>query len=146
MSSLVADERAVEQILIRYALACDTRNWSLLDEVFLPDVVANYGGEYRLAGRDKVVGMIKSLLGGCGPTQHLLGNFRVTIEDDVATCACYVRAAHAGRGEHASQTYEVWAEYRDALVRTADGWRISERKMAVFHESGSRSILNSGQQ
>jgi 3-phenylpropionate/cinnamic acid dioxygenase small subunit len=146
VTPLIVDERAVEQILVRYALACDTRNWPLLDEVFLPDVIANYGGEYRLAGRGKVVGMIRSLLGGCGPTQHLLGNFRITVEGNSATCACYVRAAHAGRGEQASETYEVWAEYRDTLVRTAAGWRISERQMAVFHESGSRSILGAGQQ
>lgn len=96
-------------------------------------MVANYGGEYRLEGRDQVVGMIRSLLDGCGPTQHLLGNFRVTVEKDVATCACYVRAAHAGRGEQVSQIYEVWAEYRDQLVRTPEGWRISERRMVVFH-------------
>jgi 3-phenylpropionate/cinnamic acid dioxygenase small subunit len=138
------DERAIEQILIRYALACDRRDWQLMNDVFLPDVVANYGGEYRIQGRDKVVGMIRSLLDGCGPTQHLLGNFRIVVEGDTASCECYVRAAHAGRGEQASLTYEVWAEYRDTLRRTDEGWRISERKMVVFHQTGDRSILKGG--
>lgn len=135
------EERAIEQTLIRYALACDRRDWLLMEQVFLSDVVANYGGEYRIKGRDKVVGMVRSLLGGCGPTQHLLGNFRIFVDGDSATCECYVRAAHAGCGEQSSLTYEVWAEYRDTLHRTEEGWRILERKMVVFHESGSRNIL-----
>jgi 3-phenylpropionate/cinnamic acid dioxygenase small subunit len=139
------DYRAIEDTLIRYALACDTRDWLMLDDVFIPEMAAIYGGEYRLAGRDKIVGMIKSLLGGCGPTQHLLGNFRIVIDGDTAQCACYVRAAHAGRGDTASLTYEVWAEYRDHLVRTPAGWRISERRMVVFNETGTRDVLGPAQ-
>ncbi|HQQ62243.1 MAG TPA: nuclear transport factor 2 family protein [Pseudomonadales bacterium] len=137
----IPDYRAIEQTLIRYALACDTRNWALLDEVFTTDITAIYGGEYRLQGRHNLTGMIRSLLDGCGPTQHLLGNFRIAIEGNTAQCACYVRAAHAGRDDKASLTYEVWAEYRDKLLLTAEGWRISERRMVVFNETGTREVL-----
>lgn len=140
------DYRAIEQTLIRYALACDTRNWALLDDVFTADVAAIYGGEYRLQGRDRLAGMIRSLLDGCGPTQHLLGNFRISIDGDTAQCACYVRAVHAGRDEKSGLTYEVWAEYRDKLARTAEGWRIIERRMVVFNETGSRDVLGSMKQ
>ncbi len=135
------DSQLIEQTLIRYALACDRRDWALLEQVFTQEVAANYGSEYRLQGRDRLIGMIKGLLGGCGPTQHLLGNFRITITGDSAACDCYVRAAHAGRGDKASQLYEVWAEYQDKLVRTEDGWRIHERTMVIFNETGTRDVL-----
>ena len=131
----------IEQALIRYTLACDRRDWSLLDGVFLPDVVANYGGEYRLQGRDKLMRMIRHFLDDCGPTQHLLGNFRITVDGDTAESACYVRAAHAGLGEKQSLVYEVWGEYRDQWLHTAEGWRICERQMAIFHETGPRDML-----
>lgn len=136
----MADDR-IEQVLIRYTLACDRRDWSLFDSVFVPDVVANYGGEYRLQGRDKLVRMIRHFLDDCGPSQHLLGNFRISVNGDRAESACYVRAAHAGRGEKKSLVYEVWGEYVDQLVLTAEGWRISERKMVIFHETGPRDML-----
>lgn len=135
------DIHDIGQTLIRYTLACDQRDWPLLDSVFLPDVIANYGGEYRLQGRDKLQRMIRNFLDHCGPTQHLLGNGRVTVDGDSATSACYVRAAHAGLGEKKSLVYEVWGEYCDELVRTGEGWRIRERKMKIFHETGPRDML-----
>lgn len=138
------DRFAIEAVLVDYALACDRRDWSMLDDVFLPDVAADYAGEYRIEGREQLVAMIRSMLGGCGPTQHLLGNFRVEVGDDTATAACYVQAVHAGSGRHADLTYEVWGEYRDRLVRTDNGWRIAERELAVFRESGTRDVLVPG--
>ncbi len=58
------DSQLIEQTLIRYALACDRRDWALLEQVFTQEVAANYGSEYRLQGRDRLIGMIKGLLGG----------------------------------------------------------------------------------
>ena len=71
-----ADRHAVIDVLNRYAEALDHRDWELLDEVFLADATADYGAG-ALEGRDAIVGSITDLLGGCGPSQHLLGNFQV---------------------------------------------------------------------
>ena len=131
----------IQDVLNRYARACDSRDWSLLDEVFAEGVSVDYGGVYKLDGRDKVVELIRSMLGGCGPTQHLLGNFDIAVHGDDACSACYVRAVHAGTGDQSDVFYEVWAEYRDALKRTASGWRIVERNMVIHKEVGSRDIL-----
>ena len=138
------DRFAIESVLIDYALACDRRDWSMLDDVFLPDVTADYAGEYRVDSRKQLVAMIRSMLGGCGPTQHMLGNFRVEIGGDTATAACYIRAVHAGSGQRTDLTYEIWGEYRDRLVRTADGWRIAARELEVFRETGTRDVLAAG--
>ena len=139
------DERQrIEEVLIRYAEACDRRRWELLDEVFQEDVIADYGNEYHLHGRSQLVAMIRSMLGGCGPTQHLLGNFSITVHGRQADSRCYVRAAHAGRGAHANLQYEVWAGYEDHLVRGPSGWRIARRTMHVWHESGTRGVLGPG--
>jgi hypothetical protein len=85
--------------------------------------------------------MIRSMLGGCGPSQHLMGNFRISINGDLANCACYVQAAHAGRNENEEKTYEVWAEYRDKLERKESGWKIVERYMHIIKELGARDVL-----
>lgn len=138
---LLLDYIAIEGVLNAYARACDGRDWALLASVFTEDVAADYAGEYRMQGRDALVDMVRSMLGGCGPTQHLLGNFDIGVEGDHASCACYVRAVHAGLGDEADTFYEVWAEYRDALRRTDTGWRIYERNMVVHKEVGSRTIL-----
>jgi 3-phenylpropionate/cinnamic acid dioxygenase small subunit len=138
------EKERIEEVLIRYAEACDTRNWELLDAVFHEDVIAQYGTEYHLHGRGQVVSMIRSLLGGCGPPQHLLGNFRITLHGRHADSRCYVRAAHAGRDAYTGEHYEVWAEYVDHLVREGNAWRIARREMRVNHETGTREVLGPG--
>lgn len=141
IADTTAQQLAIQGVLNRYARGCDTRDWALFDEVFTEDVSVNYGGEFELEGRAGVVEMIRSMLGGCGPTQHLLGNFDIAVHGEQACSACYVRAAHAGLGSESEVYYEVWAEYRDALRLTERGWRIFERHMVVHKEVGSRAIL-----
>ncbi|MFT4518028.1 MAG: 3-phenylpropionate/cinnamic acid dioxygenase small subunit [Halioglobus sp.] len=131
----------IEKVLNTYARACDGRHWQHFDTIFAPDVEVNYGGEFKLQGREKVVAMIQSMLGGCGPTQHLLGNFDIEVQGDIAHCNCYVRAVHAGVNEQEEMLYEVWAEYRDQLHKNDTGWRITQRQMVVHKEVGSRAIL-----
>jgi hypothetical protein len=135
-------KQAIESVLILYAQACDTRDWSLLDQVFHPEIAVNYGGEFKLDGRSQVVAMIQSMLGGCGPTQHLLGNFTINVDGNQAQCHCYVRAAHAGAEDKSELFYEVWAEYKDHLILRNGRWQIDQREMVVHKEIGTREILS----
>jgi hypothetical protein len=136
-----ADDRfAVIETLDRYAVALDTRDWLLLDRVFTPDATADFA-EYRCESREEICRLVQSMLGGCGPTQHLLGVYRIEIAGDEATSTCKVRAHHVGRGADAQLEYECFGEYHDRLVRTPEGWRIRHRAMRVTHETGTRSIL-----
>ncbi len=130
------------RVLNNYAQGCDRRDWSLFEQVFVADVQARYGG-YLLDSRDKVIGIIKNSLGGCGPTQHMLSNYYVYLDDsgDIAITSCYVRAAHMGIGEHEGVFYEVWGEYKDKLQCFDGEWRIIERKMVIYQEIGPRDVL-----
>lgn len=131
----------IREVLNKYARACDRRDWPLFEDVFTADVLFNYGGEYEATGRDKLVKLIKNSLGGCGPTQHLLGNFTIAVNGETATCSCYVRAFHVGRGDKRGQLYEVWGEYKDALVLDGGTWKISERQFLITYELGGRDVL-----
>lgn len=137
----LAQHIAIQNVLNRYTRACDQRDWPAFHSIFAEQVTVNYGGKFELQRREAAVNMIRSMLDGCGPTQHLLGNFDITVNDKAASSACYVRAVHAGLADGAERYYEVWAEYRDTLELTPDGWRITERNMVVSKEVGSRNIL-----
>jgi len=139
------DYEQIRNVLNNYARACDMRDWKLFEDVFIPEVIFNYGGEYSASGRDKLVKMIRHSLGGCGPTQHLLGNFSIRVNDDSASCHCYVRAFHVGLGQRKGEIYEALGEYRDTLVKKEGVWKISERKFLFISELGSRSVLSPGE-
>ena len=138
-----ADQREIVRLLDRYAEALDTRTWALLDEVFAPEVEFDFGA-WRATSRAEAVAAIRSYLDACGPTQHLLGNYRVEIDCERATSRVYVRAFHLGIGAAQGLVYEMGGEYRDELRRTPDGWRSFRRHASVLFETGSRAVLGAG--
>jgi 3-phenylpropionate/cinnamic acid dioxygenase small subunit len=136
MSDHQEDYREIRSVLIRYASALDKKQYDRLDEVFVPEATANYIGLASLEGLDSIVKLVSGVLDRCGNTQHLLGNMEMALQGDRATASCYLQAIHVGLGEYSDQVYTVWGEYRDQLVKTAAGWRISHRELAVLHETG----------
>ena len=139
-----ADARwEIAGVLDGYAEALDRRNWQLLDEVFVPELEFDFG-EWAARSREEAVASIRSYLDGCGPTQHLLGNYRIEVEGETAHSRVYVRAFHLGVGDAEGKTYEMGGEYRDELRCTEAGWRSFRREGEVFWELGSRDVLGPG--
>ena len=138
-----ADYWPIARVLDRYAEALDTRRWELLSDVFVPELEFDFG-EWTATSRETAVATIRTYLDDCGPTQHLLGNYRIDVAGDNAQSRVYVRAFHLGTGKASGKTYEMGGEYRDALRRTPEGWRICRREGVVFWELGSRSVLGRG--
>jgi 3-phenylpropionate/cinnamic acid dioxygenase small subunit len=140
MTDLRDDHQAITDLLVTYARACDERRWDLLDEVFTEDLDFE-AGDVRSKGRQARVDSIRSNLGGCGPTQHLLGNFAISVDENDATCSTLVRAFHVGAGELQHLSYELFGAYHDRLRRTPSGWRIWHRRMEIRFELGTRQVL-----
>lgn len=133
-------EHELHQVLIAYALLCDRRDWSRIGEVFSDDASATYGGHAR-TDRAAILAMLRNNLGGCGPTQHLLGNLQVWVEGEKVTSRIEVRASHRGTGDQLDQTYDCMGYYEDRWTCTPGGWRIVHRAMVVTLEFGSRKVL-----
>ena len=140
LESLLA-EREIQQVLYRYAWACDERDWSGFDKVFAEDVEADFAGLIQLQGRVAIVASIQSMLGGCGPSQHLMGNPEVGVEGDGALARVYIRAFHRGAGEKAHLTYECFGEYRASLRKLPEGWRVVHWAMRVEAETGTQEEI-----
>jgi ketosteroid isomerase-like protein len=135
------DRLDVADLVNAYAEALDRRDWSALDEVFTADVVADYNGQYSLTGRHAVTDMIRTYLDPCGPTQHLLGNHRVTVDGDRARLSVKMRVHHIGAGDRAGFTYECFGWYHAEAVRTSARWRIETWRQEVTAELGTRDVF-----
>jgi len=143
MSDASTERTEIVRVLDLYATTLDSREWVLLREVFTANAAVNFG-EGPTCDVGEVIDAIRGFLDGCGPTQHLQGNYRVDIDGDTASSRCYIRAFHLGKDLHTGETYEMAGEYIDTLVRTADGWRISERSFSIFWELGNKDLLGPG--
>jgi hypothetical protein len=139
-----ADDRfAIIATLDRYSECLDSRDWPRLAEVFTKDVDMDFEAWHE-KGLDRVTATIRSFLDGCGPSQHLLGNYRIELDGDHASSRCYCRVMHMGKGEHEGKTYEAWIEYADELVRTPEGWRSRKRVARAQMHQGDPSLLGPG--
>ena len=136
----MSDRSDIAEALARIAAALDERDWAALGAALTSDARG-----YSADGREAIVVRVRAHLGGCGPSQHLLGNVRVQLDGDTATSRTYARVHHVGLDERASAFYECLGEYHDSWVRTAQGWLLTHRRFVVTIEIGDRSVLQPDQ-
>lgn len=134
-----ADRRQITDRLGELAAALDRRDWDRIAAIFTAGATG-----YRGTGRDTVVAIIRRHLGGCGPSQHLLGNHRIEIDGDRARSLTYVRVYHQGAGPYEGRFYECFGEYDDHWVRTPDGWLLASRVFDMRMSIGDTEVLQPG--
>ena len=137
---IILDERDIVAVATRYCRALDTKNWTLLGEVFLADATADLGSPTRLVGLAAITGRIKAALSNLDDSQHLVGNHEVTVRGDVASHRCYLQAQHVRSAAVGGPNYIVAGRYEDELVRTAAGWRITHRTLVVMWTEGNLAV------
>ena len=136
MSDMQDDRREIEAVLYRYAKLLDTKKYAGLTEVFTQEATAHYVGVGDCKGVQSIIDLVSGVLDRCGNTQHLIGNVRIDVQGGEATASCYLQAIHVGLGDYSDRLLIIWGEYRDQLVRTPFGWRISYRELTTLHAQG----------
>jgi hypothetical protein len=124
----IADRIEIDDLLTRYATAVDNKDWELYATCFTPDAFIDYSSAGGIKGS---LPEVKQWLGEVMPmfpmSQHLVINKTVVIDGDRATARSAVfNPMGLPEGEGLLLFFEG-AYYNDKLVRTPDGWRISER-------------------
>ena len=130
------DRQQIIEALAEVAAALDSRDWDALRRWFTPDTHA-----YGVRGHEALVEQLQAHLGGVGPTQHLLGNHRVSVDGDTASSLSYARVHHVGAGPMDGSSYECMGEYDDQWIRTGDGWQITRRWFEIRISIGDFAVL-----
>ena len=125
----ISDRIAIDDLLIRYTVAIDTKDWELLDTVYTPDAKIDYTTSGGIKGEyPEVRTWLAKALAPFTMTQHLISNSVVQIDGDTATARTMVfNPMGTEDGKGGLKLFYVGAWYDDKLVRSEDGWRIAER-------------------
>ncbi|MGW2658473.1 nuclear transport factor 2 family protein [Streptomyces sp. NPDC001478] len=107
---------AVLDQLHRLQAALDARDWDTVRKTFTADATG-----YGRQGVEAIVDVVKGHLGGCGPTQHLLGNTRLVVEGSRARSFSHARVHHEGAGSMRGSFFECMGEYEDRWAQTEEG-------------------------
>ena len=126
----LADRAEIQDVIVRYGWAIDTKDWALLDTCFTEDAEVDYSsnpggkaGPYR-----QVRSWLEKMLSAFPVTQHLMSNIDVALDGDRATVRTMVTNPQgAATREGALHFFVVGARYDDDFVRGPEGWRIAKR-------------------
>lgn len=141
------DRWQIQQLLASYCETADKHDWDAMDQVFTADTVGIYNG-MEVVSLALLVSQGKKNMtrDTVARTQHNVTNFRIDVDGDKATCTTNYYAVHYGAGQFKDQLYSMWGEYRDKLVRTANGWRIARRDYTTFFTEGDNRMVFAGEE
>ena len=136
MTSELADRAAIEHCLYMYAHLIDSQQYHrLADEVFTQDGDIDFGGT-RAQGRAAIEATVMGYSGMLRGCSHTITNVIIAIDGDHARATSKVLAwhwfHHADGNDYAPTDLLAVGGYQDRLRRTAQGWRIFERRGVNF--------------
>ncbi|MCP1470394.1 3-phenylpropionate/cinnamic acid dioxygenase small subunit [Sphingobium sp. OAS761] len=125
----ISDRLEIQDLLARYSYAIDEQDWDALDDVFVPDAVIDYS---ETGGAKGSVAQIKAWLPVAMKRfpryQHMVATTKLELDGDTARSRTCLFNPMVYQGDDGSeQVFFIGLWYRDRLVRTTTGWRISER-------------------
>ena len=120
----LADEIAVRDVVLGYARAVDAMDVEAVARCFTPDCA--YEGALASGTIADALATLRSAFARYTRTMHFMGTQDARVDGDVGEVLTYCTAYHIRTdGRHAT----VGVRYRDTLVRTEDGWRITCRSV-----------------
>lgn len=123
------DHLAIADTLACYALALDSGDWDLLDDVFTPDAVLDYTSAGGIKGSyPEVKAWLAEVLPHWPGRLHLIGATRIRVADGEARVSASftdtlapTRAMSGGAG-----VLQGGGWYHHRMIRTPSGWRSRE--------------------
>jgi hypothetical protein len=127
----LSDRWEINQRMIDYATAVDTLQIELLDRVFTPDAYIDYRACGMFEGHyPRLKQFFLDDLVNNPRYHHILANANITLSGDEATSRtmCF-EPLEATLADGTTQVMFLCWSYVDRHVRTADGWRIADRRV-----------------
>jgi ketosteroid isomerase-like protein len=115
-------EREIERMIVAYAAANDAGEWDSVGAMYVTEgrMSRPTAPDDFIEGRDAIVAAFKAR--PPRTSRHIVANIRVDVIGDAATATSQILLFTAARA------VPLVGSYHDKLVKTADGWRFTERR------------------
>lgn len=139
----ISDRIAIDELLVRYSRAIDSRDFDTLETLFTPDATFDGGSLGCPTDAHAIREMIEGTLTGLDATQHLVGKSLVEFTDsDTAEVRTYLLSQHIRESAPGPvKHYFLGGEYADRVVRTPEGWKIAYRRLDRLWKQGDRAVI-----
>jgi hypothetical protein len=143
------DRAAISDVVHAYATGLDRRDWTLYRSIFTDTIEMDFQSVGLRPGpydADRWVADAKRLFAGFKATQHTSSNHVHTLNGDRATCISNMQAEHFVAREpnddleDGADRWTIGGYYINDLVRTPDGWKLSEITLNVTWQTGNENL------
>jgi len=131
------DSREIVQLINLYAFAVDTQRWDLFDRIFTDGCEADFSKTAHWQDRASFKRDFGAFHAVFDSTQHIMSNHIVQVDGDQAQAFTYGTWRLIRRAAEGLPLWDGSGWYDDALVRTAEGWRIAKRTCRVVYWTGN---------
>jgi hypothetical protein len=136
----LADKQAIRDLQNFYSVSLDAGQYDNLDEVFVVDVIADYGPAGYNEGVAAVKETCRIALEPLTAVQHINGNHIAQIDGHTAIASCYFHVHQFREGTEGGDHFEMGGRYDDELERLQEGWRIKRRKLTIIWSDGNSDV------
>ena len=140
----LAERLAIIELLNRFGMAIDLRDWDSFRSLFAEEVEFDYSSIGEVAGTlhpDEITNTARQDLGGFQTTQHVITNHQVQLSDDNATCCAHVRAMHFLSNDKGESMLETGGYYNAKLIRIDSNWKIQSWKFTILWSNGDLELF-----
>ncbi len=122
----ISDRMEIQDLIVDYSHAIDSRNWDGLDAVFTPDAIIDYTAVGGARGTlPEIKKWLAEAMEAFSTFQHMSATSKITIHGDTAEGRTILHNPMVWKESGEMFYCGVW--YVDRYVRTPEGWRIAER-------------------
>lgn len=139
MREYVDDRAAICDLIYRYAVACDRRDFAAIAACFTVDAQAEYSGVQLRRGVKHIVEHLQPLT-RLAATQHIVGTILIEVTGDVASATSYAVANLVRVVDSGHQLVRRGLSYTDRLIHTDTGWLITDRIHRVTWASKEETL------
>lgn len=125
----ITDRLTIEDLVNRYCHNADYNPPESMRDLFVPEAIWEVPAmDLRCEGIDAIVAFFTQSRADLGSARHVISNLVVEGDGDRATAACYLQVIKV---DEDPKQIVSFGRYQDTLVRTALGWRLQHRMIAM---------------
>jgi hypothetical protein len=138
-----SDRDEIVELMSRYAVMEDTKNYEMAHQIFAADVVSVSDGFFAepMVGIASIQDALRRAVEPLDGTHHMFTNFIVSIEGDQAEFQTLAQAVHIKNGLPGGSLYTVGLTYNIRARRTHAGWRVAHVRISPNWASGNPEVL-----
>lgn len=135
------DISQITNIINLYAVATDSHRYELFERIFTEDIHLDFGAGAAIDGLATLMTAYEGIHAVFSATQHMTSGHAIEVDGDRGRAFSYVSAKFRRGLEDGEGLFSSTGWYDDTLVRTAQGWRISDRASRMVSYEGDIRVM-----